>query len=299
MSYLRRKNVTTRDFKDRKSLERSHLRAQQGLPDYHSCNPAELRKFCLARGLYSRTQPDQSADERTEPNKIKILQKADGTQTFNSFLNFPPEIRLMVYEWHFKDICERTSEQESIPGSCRGDEIENMLLPEPPLTKASRIIRQESLSIWYRNTTFNIAIDWQLDILGPATELRFLPHIQFAETERFLRTASEQAMQRIRKLHITGKVLVSGKRCILVCDYYVHLEPRGNIDVSIRARWEYSLRTMAVRDSSGDVAMEGKVRDIMTRRVNAFVKENVSVEHGFTVRNIDPFGKLFEELEVN
>ncbi|KAM3421625.1 hypothetical protein BST61_g2011 [Cercospora zeina] len=298
-SYLRRKNVSTRDLKDRKSLERSHLRAQQGLPDYHNCNSVELKKICQARGLLPTLKADQLPCERPEVDKIKLLQEADQTQTLDRFLELPPELRLMIYEQHFADICERTSEQEPIPGSCRGDEIEGMLLPEPPLTKACRMIRQESLSIWYRKTTFNIAIDRQMDIPDPVTGPRLVPHIQFAATERFLRTASESAMQRIRRLRITGKLDVSGEGHMLTCDYHVHLEPRGNIVVSVRARWESSPGAMAARHRSGDVAMEEEVRGIMNGRVNAFVEENASVGSGFTARKLDPFGKLFEAIKTN
>ncbi|GIZ37463.1 hypothetical protein CKM354_000090800 [Cercospora kikuchii] len=283
--YLRSKNVTPRNSDNRVSLEHAFLRAQNGRPDYRFYDSAELETICQARGL---------PHEESRSTNAKTLNQADKRQTFDQFMELPPELRLKVYKYHFADICERTSEREPIPGSCRGDEIGGMLLPEPPLTKACRMIRAESLPTWYDDTTFNVAIGLQWDIPDPATGVQLVPHFQFNETERFLRTASREAMQRIRRLHIVGKLDVSGGgEFRLACDYYIYLQPKGNIVTSVRARWESSPAASA---RSGNVATEKDVREAMTRRLNIFVEENASTKDGFTARTLDPFGKLFKAI---
>lgn len=283
--YLRSKNVTPGNPDNRVSLEHAFLRAQKGRPDYRCYDSAELETVCQARGL---------PHEECKSTNAKTLNQADKRQTFDQFMELPPELRLKVYEHHFADICERTSEREPVPNSCRGDEIGGMLLPEPPLTKACRIIREEALPTWYNDTTFNVAIELQWDTTNPVPGVRLVPHFQFDETERFLRTASREALQRIRRLHIVGMLDVSGgQEFRLACDYYVHLQPKGNIVTSVRTRWESSPAASA---RFGSLAMETNVREVMTRRLNVFVEENASIKNGYTARTLQPFAKLFKAI---
>ena len=87
----------------------------------------ELRQYATLRGIV--VDPDATA------TIVKAqLEKADDEATFDRFTELPPEIRQIIFQYYY----------ESLPS--------NRCAPfkyQPPITMASRMIREESLPLFY------------------------------------------------------------------------------------------------------------------------------------------------------
>lgn len=131
------------DYKCPKNASKAELldavgRCQRGLLSYEKCSVDELLGFCLARKL------SLPSERMTVPRLARILEDADDEvdATFPRFMELPPELRNMIYELHFRDY----------------DEISTEYCP-PPITEVSRI-GAESLPLFYKNVSFT----WDLSL---------------------------------------------------------------------------------------------------------------------------------------
>lgn len=68
---------------------------------------------------------------------------ADDDRTFDRFCDLPPEIRTQIYGLHF----------DALKSKC-------LSLPcQPPVTRASRLLRSEALPMFYGSSTFHIHLE--------------------------------------------------------------------------------------------------------------------------------------------
>ena len=117
----------------RDDLARLTLHHNSGYVNYFTCTDEELQKFVVDRGM-------QDTARRTPNRKglIKKLLNADKNPSFTLCLDLPAELRNQVYDFYTESL---TTE----PVHCPID---------PPLARASRLLRAESLPIFYKTCTF-------------------------------------------------------------------------------------------------------------------------------------------------
>ena len=162
-------------YKPKKSASRADLvallkHAHLGHICYDNCAFDELKRFALDRGLVSKKAGPASA------RLVSLLLKADMNPTFNRFSDLPPELRVRIYNLYMADF-SISSFQHPV---------------DPPLTRTNRLIRSESLPIFYQRCTFRLAISGQARYT-----LRVIP-----SSRKFLRTLSALKLRHIRHLEI-------------------------------------------------------------------------------------------------
>ena len=118
-------------------------RCNRGHISYEACYVAKLRQLVKDRGL-EMTLPRKAAKKQL----VQHLEDADdrddaaqGSRNFPRFLELPPELRNVVYEYYFKAL-------GVIP----------QRFSQPPLCKASRELRVESLELFHEHSTFKISM---------------------------------------------------------------------------------------------------------------------------------------------
>lgn len=121
------------------------------------------------------------------PNRTPVLNlgQANNTSKTNSpsfpkFLDLPTELRLEVYEHYFDDL-----------GPIPPEEHDN----QPALTRASSLLRQEALPLFYSHSTFEAGVD----IWPPLFE----PTALDINTVSMLGRLSEEHLARIRHVKLT------------------------------------------------------------------------------------------------
>ncbi|KAK4976823.1 hypothetical protein LTR42_002868 [Elasticomyces elasticus] len=125
-------------------------RIQRGQLYYQHCNDRELRTFVKDRKI---TVPEGTklTSKRT---CVDLLEADDKERTLHGFMDLPPELRVTIYERYMA-----TNPQ-------------NLRCPvQPPVTRASRLLRTEALSVFYESHTFDV----HLHRRGWGGELRFTP----------------------------------------------------------------------------------------------------------------------------
>lgn len=120
----------------RSRLEVLCQRAERGLCIYDKLTVSELRGCVAARQLHSATTPTKKAD------LIEFLEQADEHVTFR-FLDLPPELRVHVYTYHLQSLST----------------MKGHFPTQPPITTVSKLLRQESLPLFYQNCTFQVDFD--------------------------------------------------------------------------------------------------------------------------------------------
>ena len=104
-----------------------YIRRQRGLLSFEGLPLHELRQYATLRGIV--VDPDATA------TIVKAqLEKADDEATFDRFTELPPEIRQIVFRYYYESL----PSIERAPRKC-----------QPPITTASRMIREESLPLFY------------------------------------------------------------------------------------------------------------------------------------------------------
>lgn len=100
---------------------------------YDRCSTEELQKFCFDRRLIKPKSAlvRTTSSRRLQPALIILLEKADADAQFR-LTDLPPELREWIYELYMAKV----------------DPAELALSSTPPLLRASRLVRQESLPIW-------------------------------------------------------------------------------------------------------------------------------------------------------
>lgn len=142
--------------------------------------PHELRLYAAQRGL--------TVAPSATPNSIKVrLEQADDDATFDRFLDLPPEIRQIVYQYHF---------DSSLASG------EPKYKYQPPLTMTSCMIRRETLPLFYDC--------WDIEItsLGPLTApYKFHPS---TTTAWLLQSTAAQNLARVKSIQLWFDDLSAG-----------------------------------------------------------------------------------------
>ncbi|KAK4610446.1 hypothetical protein CLAFUW4_13729 [Fulvia fulva] len=133
---------------------------------YEDCSIEDLKRFCEDRKL-DIAYPIQETVMATEyepvtatmvvtPKLIKRfelyradfiaqLNTDDDNRTFHGFAKLPPELRVHIYTWLFLSY---------------GEETGGLELPvQPPITRVSRLLRKESLPVFYQTCTFQLRLE--------------------------------------------------------------------------------------------------------------------------------------------
>ncbi|KAK4496620.1 hypothetical protein PRZ48_012600 [Zasmidium cellare] len=156
---------TTRYMLKWQLIEKQNL-TDRGLLPYE--NPAitleELQRFIRDRRLQPPNDPPSRAD------CIAVLEKADESQTFDRFLDLPPELRERIYGMYMAEF-PRT-----------------LTFPtQPPLTLTSRLLRKEALPLFFKETAFNLYYCYNGRNLQPCLETNlFLANLPMGLTSIIL-----------------------------------------------------------------------------------------------------------------
>ena len=133
--YLSNKNFTTLKKTTKTRLKELYIRCQRGLLSYEGLSLRELRQFTAQRALL--------IDNKATLNSInalkRLLEKADDDATFRRFSELPPELRQIVLLHYFDSLVQETRYKH-----------------QPPVTRVSRSLREESLPLYFESCEFAI-----------------------------------------------------------------------------------------------------------------------------------------------
>ncbi|KAK5738255.1 hypothetical protein LTR17_006132 [Elasticomyces elasticus] len=102
---------------------------------YFQCSDAELKRFVKDRGI------DTPEGRFRRSAIIEVLEHADEELAFTKFLDLPPELRTIVYDYYLAVFPEV---------------LRNPV--QPPLTRVCRLLRTETLPMFYQRTTFQVRL---------------------------------------------------------------------------------------------------------------------------------------------
>ena len=154
-------------------LRSLYIRRQRGLLSFEGLPFHELRQYATLRGIV--VDPDAT----TTIVKAQ-LEKADNEATFNRFTELPPEIRQIIFQYYY----------ESLPSSERAPHKY-----QPPITMASRMVREESLPLFYDCCGY-----LEIDSEGPVTvPYKLSPS---SSTVRVLQSTPSHLLGRIKSLQL-------------------------------------------------------------------------------------------------
>jgi hypothetical protein len=155
----------------RKATHRHFIRYRLGQLLYVRREAHELRKFCEDRNLLA------AGNQTLEPAEmIALLESADRDQTFNRLLDLPAELRVLIYTFYFSSFGVLDAPAQ------------------PPLAKASRLLRKEALPVFYSTCRF------KLDYMGSS---RPCPTRAPA---KFWPNVPQDHLKWIRNIELTGPV---------------------------------------------------------------------------------------------
>lgn len=136
----------------------------------------ELRFYAAQRGL--------TVAPTATPNSVKAqLEQADENATFDRFTDLPPEIRQLVFQ-HYMDSTLANRKPKSIY--------------QPPLTMTSRMIRRETLPLFYDC--------WEPELSSIASEISMTAPYKFrpsAKTAQFLQSTPTNHLARLKSFILT------------------------------------------------------------------------------------------------
>lgn len=143
-TFLADKGYHCRAKIDKASALDAFGRYQRGLLSYRRYNLGTLRNFCAARGVLGA-----ASGLKSRAALASFLEDADDNAKFEKLFDLPPEIRDMIYDFHFVSF-------NTLPSShC-----------QPPLTRASRQLRRETLAAFYQRTAFPLRLGHTLAFLS-------------------------------------------------------------------------------------------------------------------------------------
>lgn len=135
-SHLASRHYYTPHKMKKADLEDNLYRANRGLMSYYNITNDRLRGFLKDRKI-DLQQTIIGNRLGTARELIQVLQDADENLKFEKFTELPPELRNMVYEYYF------ASFDQPIYAPT-----------QPPLTLTCRLLRKESLPIFYSSSEF-------------------------------------------------------------------------------------------------------------------------------------------------
>ncbi|KAK4635432.1 hypothetical protein CLAFUW4_01843 [Fulvia fulva] len=156
---LQNAGYTFRNNEDRERLLDLQSRADRELLSYQDCDTRDLKKFHKQRGIKTLVR-----GKDTKGKYIAALEEADDNAAFGHFTDLPAELRLLIYEYHIgaheDEAAETNGTHPRVP---------------PPITEVSRLIRHESLPIFYERHRLRICFECRFHddfrIEGPSMTL--------------------------------------------------------------------------------------------------------------------------------
>lgn len=168
LNYLQSKHYTCKS-RGLVRLRELYVCCQRGLLSYEGLSVAELKLFISRRGLPT------IIDQKPTKSMLKAhLEQADDEATFDRFSELPPEIRHQIFTHYFHSFNRLTI-------GCTA------AVPQPPITYASRQVRDEALPLFYSNACFYLPF-WTCS-----------PELQ---SERFVHTTLTQYFARAQFLKL-------------------------------------------------------------------------------------------------
>lgn len=146
-----------------------------------ACNYTTWITVELVKAVTDRDIVKRNASRFEKDDLMHILFSADAKRTFPRFTELPPELRVDVYEVHMARFT-RT------PLSCPTD---------PPITRASRLLRIEALPVFYKTCTFRLEIE-----TGPAKKTNPTPMRFHKATAKFLKACTPEKIAWLKKLDL-------------------------------------------------------------------------------------------------
>lgn len=182
--FLRRCSYAFSGDEDHTRLAYLFTRAQRGMISYYRRPVADLRKFCTARGY--------SFGKGLKKEKfVLMLERADEDAKFPRFLELPPELREMVYGYSF-EVSLRSDGKEWRESPYH--------LAAPPVASVSRLVRKESLPLFYAGGTLDIDM---VATLREETYRYSEPH----STTDFFAEAPKVVLESVRQVDIPVNIL--------------------------------------------------------------------------------------------
>lgn len=161
-------------------------RAQRRLRCYDGDTKDMLRTFCRQRKLSNRLQGVN------KPELIQALERADEVATFDRFLDLPPELRVLVYKFHYNDFELRASCTNKISSH------NELTYPSPPaIAQVCSLIRRESLPCFYQAATFVFILMARLKRPTDAPK-------RLSAGTRFLKSLPAESIAMIRHITFRG-----------------------------------------------------------------------------------------------
>lgn len=182
----------------------SHLkRSDRGLISYNPYSNDELRRLVHARRIWLDFDEEYRVGTREE--LLRALERADDEPTFNRFSDLPAELRTRVYKYHFSDFSS----------------IWLYAPIQPPITRASSLLRKEALPLFHQQCIFVI----EMSVPRSATTAIGNSRICL-KSLAWLGGITKSSISDIRRLvfrlygasYVTVEVLISTKSSVRVVD---------------------------------------------------------------------------------
>ena len=158
----------------------------RGMMPYYCCTAKELKQLCIQRNL-----PTTTSGRATKAQLTDILENADDQATFQHFMDPPPELRVRTYTIYFNNL--PPLEQPA----------------QPPISKVSRLVRQESLPLFYSSCTFMLNVDKAEADADENFDITFYGTTFNEIKGEFFRNISEEHLRMIEKLGIEASFVGS------------------------------------------------------------------------------------------
>ena len=257
--YLDLKGVVYKKTSSRSRLDVLHTRVQRGLPVYDkdtlhglhahylqrcSRSPVLVPHSTLMKRFHEPAVSSSAASRAARrSNLISYLERYDEEAGFGRLMDLPPELRIQIFEHYFKDVMADVGENYA------------GFLTQPPITRVSKIMRQESLHVFLKCCTMSIL--FVQDVRGPnPMDSRF---ITGASTTDFLKKAPIECLQAVRKPRLRGWLDVSSSS----------LRWQVKLDTpAVQVEWPDAHRQMQAMSNSKDriAAFESRLREMVAAR---------------------------------
>ncbi|KAI5360505.1 hypothetical protein Slin15195_G084240 [Septoria linicola] len=240
--YLDSKGIRYTKTSPNDHLFHLHKRVERGLAVYDKYTLLELRSTC--ENKYHKLPEDLPKGKRAQRTKlVEFLHDEDEKDNvkFAKFTELPKEMRLMIYEQHLWELEERSHDMH--------------VWAQPPLARASRMLREESLPLFYECCTFTITIT-QMRLSGPSI-------IDGPSTLRFLQNSTQKQLADLPRIRLTGYTVVAN--CTRL-SWIINIDFKNGI-CTVKLKIQLPPHKILVRGSrnSGEILQE------MDRRVTAFM----------------------------